>query len=273
MAKGAPANRTGQVRSAASWSAWWVHNVIAQASSDSTTSGNFSTISRAGVCRAAGAAPRQIGGAAEPTQRPIIQNQQQRRYGHQRRLGHQSQAEHQRHEQIPPDARTSLGIAPVGCQGEHEEQSAEHVSPFGDPGHVLDVLRMNGKDRGHGRTGPELAGHAAQHEKQPDRRGGMQQQVGQVVAPGGRAIKLPIEHVRKHRGRIPLAERPAGQRPGDAVGRQAFANGGALVDIGVVVVVEKGKRERLTINDRDRQEQQAGNCPGARLPPAKGGRF
>ena len=39
-------------------------------------------------------------------------------------------------------------VAEIGPEREHEKQPAEHVAPLGHPGHRLDVLRMNGKDRG-----------------------------------------------------------------------------------------------------------------------------
>ena len=73
------------------------------------------------------------------------------------------------------------GHTQIGRQRQHEEQPAQHVTPLGDPGHAFDVLRMNGQDRGHQRAGPQLAGHLPQHQKQPDHRGGVQQDVRQMM--------------------------------------------------------------------------------------------
>ena len=156
-------------------------------------------------------------------------------------------------------------IAEIGPQREHEEQSAQHVAPLGEPGHRFDPLRMDGEQRGHEGAGPKLAGHLPPDQKQCDRRGGVQQQIGQMVPPGVQPEHLAIEHVRNHRQRIPLAHRAAGQRPLQSVGRQAVIDVRVVSDIQAVVVFEEGVPQRLAVDRRDDEQQKRADGPNRTL--------
>ena len=145
-------------------------------------------------------------------------------------------------------------IAEIGREREHEKQSTQHVFPLGDPSHGLDVLRMDGEDRGHESAGPKLAGHLPNNEEQRDRRGGVEQHVGEMMPPRAQAEELAIEHVRQHCQRIPLATRPIGQRPPNSLARQARGDMTVSVNKGVVVVIEEGVTERLPINQANGQQ-------------------
>ena len=175
--------------------------------------------------------------AADAGQRPEIQQQQQRRQRDDHRLGHQAQGKKHRHQQIARQRPAVAHIAEIGPQREHEKQSAQHVFPLGHPGHRLDVLRMDGEDRGDEGAGPKLAGHSPQNEKQRDRRGGVEQHIGQMMPPGVQAEELAIEHVRQRGQRIPLAVGPVGEGPPDAVAGQARGDMGVSVDKDAVVVI------------------------------------
>ena len=149
---------------------------------------------------------RGVDGRTESGQRPEIQQHQKRRERDEHRLGHQAERKQRRHEQIAPERPAVTYVAEIGAEREHEKQSAQHVAPLGDPGHLLDVLRMDGKDRGHEGAGPKLVGHAPQNEKQRDRRSGVEQHIGEMMSPGIQSKELAIEHVRQRGQRIPLAE-------------------------------------------------------------------
>ena len=59
--------------------------------------------------------------------------------------------------------------AQIGAEREHEEEAGEHVLALGDPGHRLDVQRMDAEQRGDRRAPPRGARHPPQHlEEEPD---------------------------------------------------------------------------------------------------------
>ena len=130
------------------------------------------------------------------------------------------------HQQIAAERPAVADIAQIGRQREDEKQSAEHVAPLGDPGHAFDVLRMDGKQRRHQGAGPQLAGHAPQHQKQADRRGGVQQRLVEMMPPGFRPKSWQSSMCESiasgyHSPNGPLVkarQMPAGQPRGDLAG-------------------------------------------------------
>ena len=52
--------------------------------------------------------------------------------------------------------------------------------------------------------GQSAAGHPPQGQEQQDRRGGVQEHVGQMMAAGLQAIKLAVQHVREPSQRVPV---------------------------------------------------------------------
>ena len=161
------------------------------------------------------------GGRPKPPQGPKIEQQQQRWNRHQHRLGHQTQGEQTDHGEITPERSRMADIFAIGPQGEHEEQPAEHVAPLGHPGDRLDVQGMQG------RTMPPPAHWAkalrsfATGPKTASPSSRVQQDVGQVVSGRMQAIELAVEHVGKHRERIPLAQRTIGESPDNSRPREA----------------------------------------------------
>ena len=129
-------------------------------------------------------------------QRPVVQKQQHEGQRHQHRLGHQPQGKKRRHPKITEQRKGPPHIADVGPEREHEKQPAEHVLPLGHPGHRFGPQGMDGKHGRHEGAGPQPAGHPPQHQKQEDRRRGVQHHVGQMVSPGLlQAVKLAVQHV------------------------------------------------------------------------------
>ena len=64
---------------------------------------------------------------------------------------------------------------------------------------------MDGEHGRHEGAGPETAGHPPQDQEQQDRRGGVQQDVGQVVSAGVQAVELAVQHVGEPGQRMPVA--------------------------------------------------------------------
>ena len=57
-------------------------------------------------------------------------------------------------------------VTQIGRQGQHEEQAAEQVFSFGDPGHRFHPQRMDGEHGRHEGAGPEAAGHLPQNQEE-----------------------------------------------------------------------------------------------------------
>ena len=123
---------------------------------------------------------------------------------------------------------------------------------------------MNREDRRHPGAGPERPGHPPQGQKQEDRRGGVQEHVGQMMAAGLQAIKLAVQHVREPGQRMPVAGVVRGERPGDSLAGQAPADVPVLVDVIVVVEVDEVVAGRLAEDGDHRQQQQAADGQQAR---------
>ena len=134
------------------------------------------------------------------------------------------------HGEITPQRLRMPDILAIGPQREHKKQPAEHVAPLGHPGDRLDMQGMKGEQCRHQRAGPKPCGHPPQDQKQRHRRSSVQQEVGQVVSGRIQAIELAVEHVGKHRERIPLAQRTVGESPGNSRQRKAARDVRLVVD-------------------------------------------
>ena len=116
---------------------------------------------------------------------------------------------------------------------------------------------MHGEDRRHQRARPYLPGHPPQDEKQEQGRGGVQQHVGQMASGGTGTIKLAVRHERQPRQRVPVGGMALGERPSDPGGAQAVGNLRIIVNVQVVVEVDKVEVSRLREDQPDRQQKKA----------------
>jgi hypothetical protein len=80
------------------------------------------------------------------------------------------------------------------------------------------VKSEHGGDKG--RWGEGNAGTPERQEKQQGRKR-VEEKAGQVMQTGVGAEKLPIQDVRKERGRHPVAEDDSGERPANGAGVDA----------------------------------------------------
>ena len=206
-----------------------------------------------GSC-AAGSAP------TEPLQRPPIQQEQETGERDHRGLAHERQGEGQDHPAIA--ARAGLrGVTHISPQAKQEKKSAQHILALRDPGHGIDLQRMQGEEGGHQRTSPKRAGHRVQHEEEQQNVGGVKEQVAQVVPAGLETEELAVEHVRHPGDGMPvrllamhILEGPLQARRGqsllhDRVGRDV---------VGVVVIDEVKTRHPPEHGEGDEGQGQAG---------------
>ena len=76
-----------------------------------------------------------------------------------------------------------------------------------------------------------------------------------VMSAGSETVEAAIEHVRKGRERIPMADLCVGESPRDAAQRQPGGNGRILIDVKAVVVVNEVVMPRLAEDDPDEYGQ------------------
>ena len=119
---------------------------------------------------------------------------------------------------------------------------------------------MDGEHGGHQRAGPEIARHPPQHQEQHDRRGGVQDDIAEMVPPRPQAVELAVEHVGEPGERMPVGGVRGGEGPGDAVGGQAARDMRVLVDVVAVVEVDEAVPEGLAKDHRHRQQEKAANA-------------
>ena len=194
---------------------------------------------------------RELGATRQPHrtrnrfQRPVVQQQQHERQRHQHRLAHQAQRKKQQHQTIIEgrasrvgagavgaldsatfDSRPSLDITDISPEGQHEEQSAEHVLAFRHPRHRFHPQRMNRKHRRHKRAAPQEPRHPPQHQEKQDRRRRVEQDVGEMMAAGLQSVKLAVQHVGNPGQRMPVGGMDVGERPDDPLKRQTPATSG-----------------------------------------------
>ena len=88
-------------------------------------------------------------------------------------------------------------VPDISPDGQHEKERTQHVLAFGHPSHRFGPQGMDGKHRGHKRAAPQAPGHLPQHQKQQHRRGGVQQDIDQMVSPSVQPEELAVQHVGK----------------------------------------------------------------------------
>ena len=201
--------------------------------------------------------------ARKPAQRPVVQQQQQKRQGDRHRLGRQRGDEARQHGQIPDKRKRPPRIAQVGGQRQHEEQPAEHVLALGHPGHRFPTQRMKGEDGGGQRARPETARHPPKNHEQQDRRGGVQRDVRQVMDCGAVAQKVPHQDVRDARQRGPAFQMALGEYGGESPRGQLAGHQPVFRHAFGIVVVDEIEARRLSEHQSDRQQQQAANGQSA----------
>ncbi len=111
---------------------------------------------------------------------------------------------------------------------------------------------MHGKDGCRQRTRPHTAGHLPEDEKEQNRGGSVQQHIGQVVPSSFQAIELAVQHEGDPGQRAPVTHMGVGKCPGDSLHAEPVGNLRILVYVGVVVVVDELKVDRLEEHHRHR---------------------
>ena len=174
-------------------------------------------------------------------QRPVVQEQEYEGRGHQHRFGHQPQGQRHEHRRVAEDGRPP-DIAAVGQEGEHEEQRAEDVLAFRDPGDRFNVQGMQPEQRSHQGASPEGPRHQPQRDEQQDRVGRVQCDVDRMVParPVLDAEEVAVEHVGKHRHRMPVAHCNGSEGIDQALVGQPMADGRVLDDIAMIVQRDEG---------------------------------
>ncbi len=125
---------------------------------------------------------------------------------------------------------------------------------------------MNRENRRHPGAGPERVRHSPQRQEQEDRRGCVQDHVGQMMAARFQIIKLAIQHVRQPRERMPVGSVKRRNRPGNASARQARLDMRILIDVVIVVEVNEFVVGGLAKDGGDRKQQKAADgqdCVGS----------
>ena len=81
---------------------------------------------------------------------------------------------------------------------------------------------MDRKHRRHKCAAPQAPRHPPQHQKQEKHRGGVQQDVRQMMPAGIQPIPLAVQHVGHHRQRMPVGTVNAGERQNDPLSVRPF---------------------------------------------------
>ena len=99
-----------------------------------------------------------------------------------------------------------------------------------------------------------------QDQEQQDRRGRMEQDVGQMVSAGPETVDLAVEHVGEPGQRVPIAGMVV-EGPRDPLEAQAARDLGVLVDVLIVIEVDELVPNCLGENEQDCQEQETARGP------------
>ena len=75
------------------------------------------------------------------------------------------------------------------------------------------MQRMQPEQRRHQHASPERPGQAAQQQEDKNGVEGVQQEAGQVMAPGFQSEKLTVQHVGQHRYGVPIAGHGVAESP------------------------------------------------------------
>ncbi len=114
---------------------------------------------------------------------------------------------------------------------------------------------MDGEQRRHQRTRPEVTRHVRQDAEQKDRRSGVQQNIGQMASPGAGAVDLAVQHEGEPRQGMPVRAMAMGEGPGDCLGPQTVGNQRIFADVLVVIKVDEPEMHRLAKHQHDRQQK------------------
>jgi hypothetical protein len=96
--------------------------------------------------------------------------------------------------------------------------------------------------------------------------GGVEEDIGEMVANGIFAIKLPVDHVGDPGERVPVGGVEGVEGPTDALRVYTLMDRGVIDDIDVVVVDEEIVRAHSAIGkdgDRGKDEADCGDLPGS----------
>ena len=166
--------------------------------------------------------------------------------------------------------------AEVGERGQEAEQRAEEVLALSHPGHRLDVQRVHGEERRHGRAAPGGPGRRPQELEQEQGVREVEERAHQMVATGVEAEELDVEHVREPGEGVPV-EGVEAEGPADPVGAEPPQHLGVVGQVLRVVDVDEGEGRGLRVHGCHRhgeprgEEQDPSPLPrdcGARAHPA-----
>ena len=132
---------------------------------------------------------------SEAIERPVVQKQQHERQRNHHRLGQQPQRKQEYYRHITVEGKRMAHIAHIRPECQHEKQATEHILAFRHPRHRFNPQRMDRKHRRHKRAAPQKPSHPPQHQKQEDHRGGVQQDVRQMMPAGIQPIQPAVQHV------------------------------------------------------------------------------
>jgi len=190
----------------------------------------------------------------ETPERPVIQQQQNKRQCHERGFAHQTERKEKDRRDVPAPRRPGVLLinADVKCIGpkdKHKEHATKDIFPFGYPRHGFRTKRVNSKYGRYERTGPTRSGQLLQRQKQEDRRCTMQQNVCQMMSARLEPVRLAIQHVRNRGEGVPVNSMRVGESPLDPLDRETGDYYGIIVNIVAVVVIYEPVPERLTEDD------------------------
>lgn len=123
----------------------------------------------------------------------------------------------------------------ISKQRAKEEKRAQHILPLSDPGNRFHMRWMQCKQKRNHSGTAQITSHIQKQQKQQNSIGGMQTQVGDMVAGGIIAIDLPVDHMRNPCQRMPIACIEGRKRPCDALHVQPLLHMPVLQHIGVIV--------------------------------------
>ncbi len=198
--------------------------------------------------------PRALRTLLNPAQRPVVQQQEHKRESDDHGLRHQAQNEQTGKRQVPLPVWFTR-IPTVGPEGREEEEGAEDVFAFSDPGYRLNIDGMKGEQRGHEQAGPKTTGGVHQQQEKEDGIRGVNQEAGEVVS--GRILmeKLVVKRMRQPGERMPVSLLGSGHGPSDGVPVQALVDVRVLGDVAVVVIIDEGMAVDRVVERQGRDYQ------------------
>ncbi len=198
----------------------------------------------------------------EPSERPVVEEDQDEGEGNEHGFGHEPQGKEPEGEEIFFCIRF-FHVEGVSSHGEHPEEGGEDVLSFRHPGHGLHMEGMEGEEGGHEGAWPEGAGHPVEDQEQQDRIDDVKEDIDQMVPSGFQPEELNVQHVGKPGQRVPVAGMGGGEGPGDALETQPRPNMRILGHIIYVIVVDKIIIRNLPVNRENYSDEKQTNDPFA----------